>query len=139
MAGVANDYLIYPIMDLIKAETKKAATNTTAADPFAGTPSVLLIREHPLDAEKVTGAHMLYESGYVTDIYMTFGCGDDMAGVPVNVDSEHADWEYYTVWRLGAVNVVRKNPAGATLENIIIGLNYDEESGLLKGTTLTRI
>lgn len=23
MAGVANDYLIYPIMDLIKAETKR--------------------------------------------------------------------------------------------------------------------
>lgn len=96
-------------------------------------------REHPLDVEKVTGAHMLYESGYITDVYMTFGCGDDMTGVPVNVDSEHPDWEYYTVWRLGAVNVIRKTPSGATLENLIISLNYDEESGLLTGTTLTRI
>ncbi|WP_426455279.1 hypothetical protein ACP26L_36340 (plasmid) [Paenibacillus sp. S-38] len=140
MAGLANDYLIYPIMDLIKSEIKKnsSTSGSVAADPFAGTPSVRLFRDHYLDPERVTGALMLYESGYTAELYMNLG-SSDMLGVPIEVDPEHPDWEYYTIWRLAAVSVTTKRPDGEALGTVMIRLNYDNESGALIGTTVTRI
>ncbi|TQK62101.1 hypothetical protein FB479_106184 [Brevibacillus sp. AG162] len=135
MAGIANDYLIYPILDLIRDEVHR--TTTVTADPFEEEPSVRLIREHPLDPEKVTGAKLFYESGYMLDISLTFG-STDTTTFPLEVDQLHPDWEYYSLWRLTSVTAVGYAPDGKTVGSYLIRLLYDTR-GLLTGTDVLRI
>lgn len=140
MAGIANDYLVYPIMDLIQGELKKVMSSSKVeADPFGGPASVALRRDHPRDPDKVTGARMMYETGYIADVYMEFGCGDDFSGVPIEVDGSHPDWEYYTRWRLETVSTFLQTPQEELLTTLIVKLNYENQQGNLIGTTLTRI
>ncbi|WP_312113536.1 hypothetical protein [Brevibacillus reuszeri] len=130
MAGIANDYLIYPILDLIRDEVQR--TSFTVGNPFAEEPSIRLIRDHPLDSEKVTGIKLFYESGYMLDISLTFG-STDISTFPLDVDTEHPDWEYYTLWRLTSITAVGYSSDGKTVGSYLIRLLYDTK-GLLTGT-----
>lgn len=138
MAGIANDYLIYPILDLIRAEVRKSNTvGSTEIDPFAGEPSVLLFRDNAADPERVTGANIDYESGYAVQVFMTFG-SEDATTYPINIGPDDPDWEYFTTWRLTNVTSVALNPSFEPLVTYSISLNYDGR-GLLMGTTVDRI
>ncbi|MGZ0051971.1 hypothetical protein [Brevibacillus gelatini] len=135
MAGIANDYLIYPILDLIRDEVQR--TTMSPADPFAEEPSIRLIRDHPLDPEKVTGTKMFYESGYMLDISLTYG-STDTSTFPLEVDQQHPDWEYYSLWRLTSITVAGYASDGKVVGSYMIRLLYDTR-GLLTGTDVLRI
>jgi hypothetical protein len=141
MAGISNDYLIYPILQLIREEIKKNNTtnlsSATTGDPFDGEPSVALYRRHPLDDQRVTGAVMMYDSGYRVEIIMNLG-SDDPSTFPVDVLPDSPDWEYYSIWRLNGVNMSTFTPDDDPLVTYLISLNYDDR-GLLIGTTVDRI
>ncbi|WP_145052835.1 hypothetical protein [Paenibacillus xylanexedens] len=141
MAGIANDYLIYPIMDLIQGEIKKITNNNSKAegDPFSGESSVALKRDHPRDEERVTGALLVFENGYSINLYLSFGCGDDFSGVPVDVDEEHPDWDYYVNWRLESVSSFFTSPDQELLTSLTVKLNYENQRGNFIGTTLIRM
>ncbi|MFF2480272.1 hypothetical protein [Paenibacillus sp. NPDC058071] len=136
MAGIANDYLIYPILDLIRAELNKR-TGSTVIDPFEGTPEVTLFRDYAGDPERVTGAKSSYESGYAIEISLTFG-SDDTETYPLSATPEDPSWDYYVNGRLTAVTTVALNPSLEPLATYVIRLNY-EGRGLLIGTTVERI
>lgn len=139
MAGLANDYLIYPILDLIRDEMRKSnVTNISAgSDPFAGTPSVSLWRDHPLDVDKVTGADMFYESGYKVELYLTFGT-TDVSDIPPEIEPTHPDYDFYRYHRLTRVTTLALSPDFTPLYTYNISLNYNDK-GLLTGTTVNRI
>lgn len=137
MAGLANDYLIYPILDLIRGEISKSNTTIMAeSDPFSGTPSVSLWRDHPIDVDKVTGADLFYPSGYKIELYLTFG--SDPSEIPPEIEPNHPDYDYYLNYRLTRVTSVSLTPEFTPLITINISLNYNDK-GLLTGTTVTRI
>lgn len=133
MAGLVNDNIVFPVLDLIRAEMRKMDTNYV--DPFLGYPSVELYREHQLDPERVTGAQMVYESGYIVDVFMKFG-SDDETTYPDNVSSY--DYDYYKYFRLTETTLVTLNPDGDTVASYNIVLNYNN-IGLLTGTDVSRI
>lgn len=138
MAGIANDYLIYPILDLVRSEIKKSRVSMSAEiDPFAGEPDITLFRDSAADPERVTSATIQYESGYSMEVHLQFG-SDDPTTYPIEVTPDDADWEYYTTWRLTAVTTIALNPAFEPLVTYLISLNYDAR-GLLTGTTAERI
>lgn len=139
MAGLVNDNIVFPVLDLIKDAIRDHLIkyHMEEGDPFQGTPSVELFREHPLDDEKVTGATLTYESEYALDIVLEYG-SDDESTYPEGVDSSHDDYEYYRYWRLTSVTTALISPAGEELVSYNIGLNYDKR-GLLTGTTVARI
>lgn len=142
MAGIANDYLIYPILELVRDEIRKSnlkqSTTGSDGDLFEGTPTVALERSHPLDPEVVTRAYLTYTSGYYVDILIVRGT-DDWSTIPPEVDSSHPDYNYYFMWRLTQV-VLRymSSPNEEPLLTEAIRLNYDDK-GLLIGTTVDRI
>lgn len=142
MAGIANDYLIYPILDLVRDEIRKnnlkQSTMGSEGDPFEGTPNVVLERTDPFDSEILTRVYMTYPSGYFVDILLIRGT-DDWSTIPPEVDKNHPDYEYYLYWRLTKVLIrYMSSPAEEPLLTEAISLNYDDR-GLLIGTTVDRI
>lgn len=138
MAGIVNENIVFPVLDLIHREINKyMSINNMEGNPFDGEPSVTLYREHPMDAERVTGADMLYESMWKISIWMKFGSEDD-TGFPAGVGYAHPDYSYYKYFRLTQVTARTFNPGGESVVTYHIGLNYDDE-GRLTGTSVNRI
>lgn len=138
MAGIVNENIVFPVLDLIRAELRKLhLSEKVIQDPFEGIPSVTIFREHPLDPEVVTGAELLYDSLYVMDIYLKFG-SEDESTYPDGVDINHHDYDYYRNWRLTHVTTSVLDPNGDTIITYHISLNYDNR-GFLTGTTVSRI
>lgn len=131
MAGVANDYLIYPIMDLIKQK------QTDTIIPFEGEPSVTLIRDDPNDIYKITGVKMYYKSGYEIDVTLKYGTFNPLK-LPLGVNSLSSDYEFYLTERLDEVFVSYLEPSGNVIEIYNIQLNYDE-NGLLQDTVVNTV
>lgn len=138
MAGIVNDNIVFPVLDLIHREIRKHYNaQNIEADPFEGEPSVALFREHPMDAERVTGVDMYYESAWKVSVWMKFGAEDDLA-FPAGVGFAHPDYAYYKYFRLTQVTTRAFNPGGELILTYHIGLNYDDE-GRLTGTSVNRI
>jgi hypothetical protein len=141
MAGIVQDNLMFPILELIKDELRKYSQTTTAVasggDPFGGTPEVTLYRTHPLDFDKVTGANMQYDTGYSQEIYLSFGI-EDYTELPVEFDPEDNNWEYVTQWLLRRVIAVSVSPTGETIASVQIRLNYDSK-WRLTGTSVSKL
>lgn len=64
MAGIVNENIVFPVLDLIHRELRKySSTSNSNSSPLEGEPSVTLYREHMQDPDRVTGADLFYESG----------------------------------------------------------------------------
>ena len=132
MAGIANDYLIYPIMDLVSnLKTEKDVS------PFEGEPSVIIYRDDPLDPDKVTGVRLVFKSQYKIDITLKYGTFDS-SRIPLTANPESPDYDFYLTERLDEVFVSYLEPSGQVIEIYNITLNYDE-NGLLQGTTVNYV
>lgn len=121
MAGIMQDNILFPILDLIRREIRQndlTEAVRAVGDPFGGVPSAEILRENVADSVKMTGASLTYESGFRVDIYMFF---DDLIE-----------------WKLMQVTLVTLNPDGVSIVTYSIGLNYNED-GLLLGTTINRL
>lgn len=77
MAGIVNDYLIFPILDLVQKELQNYTKNLKDNDlqvlfdnPFAGIPSTSIERNHPDDTGEtiITGVRMVYNSGFAINL-----------------------------------------------------------------------
>lgn len=136
MAGAVNDYLIYPILDLIRGELKKINSNVQG-DPFSGEPSITLKRLDLKDPDRVTGVTLTYESGYVVDMFLVFGTNDPST-IPLSVDVTDPDYDYYLNDRLNEIVIYTKSPELQILSTYCISLNYDIETGVFLGTTAQR-
>ncbi|BAU28166.1 hypothetical protein DFP93_101243 [Aneurinibacillus soli] len=118
MAGIVNDYLIYPVLDLIKAGVKDAMSNVKDAedgiDFFNGIPSVELIRDHPNDSSKtfLTQVIQTYENGYVMSVRLLYG--DDSSP--------------YHKWRLSGVISSLMNEEGELVLQHELVLLYGERN-----------
>ncbi|MEC0276800.1 hypothetical protein [Peribacillus frigoritolerans] len=81
MTGINNNSLVYGVLDLIKREMSKQSPIThlsdAESDPLGDTPSVILEREHPDDEDQLTGATLVYPSGYMTHINLILGLTDE--------------------------------------------------------------
>ncbi|MEK5060929.1 MULTISPECIES: hypothetical protein [unclassified Paenibacillus] len=138
MAGIVNDNIVFPVLDLIHREIRKyTSIHNIEGNPLEGEPSVTLFREHPMDTERVTGADMIYESTWRVSIWMKFGSEDD-TGFPVGVGYTHPDYSYYKYFRLTQVTSRTFDASGESVLTYHIGLNYDDE-GRLTGTSVNRI
>lgn len=136
MPGISNESLIYPVLDLVRAEIKKYIKETDS-DPFDGIPSVSLIRDYPFDEELVTGAELYYESGYRVLILFRRGT-DDESKIPESIDENHPEYEYYVSIWLTEVYIIFYDADDNVIANYVISLNYNEK-GLLEGTSVTRV
>lgn len=132
MAGIANDYLIYPIMDLVSNIKTERGTN-----PFEGEPSVIIYRDDPENEDRVTGVKMTFKSQYMIEITLKYGTFNP-SELPLNVDSNSVDYDFYLTERLDEVFVSYLEPSGQVIEIYNITLNYDE-NGLLQGTTVNYV
>jgi hypothetical protein len=127
MAGIVNDYLIFPILDLIREEIRLAqrgeSRNNSGGggqifiDPFGGVPSVTLHRQNPDDKAKVilSGATLNYQSGYVVEIQLHQSTG----------------------FKLLSIDQTVIDNSGVLVASYHIGLNYDER-GLLVSTDVRK-
>lgn len=78
MTGLNSSTLVYGVLDLIKRELRKNVGGSSAGGgPLDGTPSVILERDHPEDEDQLTGALMLYPSGYQSHVYLILGMPDE--------------------------------------------------------------
>lgn len=135
---IPNENLVYPIIDLVRNELSKEYSKITEnIDPFKGTPSITLYRDHPLDSEKVTGVEMKYGSGYTLDVYLKYG-SENEEDFPNAVDSTHPDYDYYRYWRLTQVVTSVVSPDEDVVVSYNIRLNYDTD-GLLISTIVKKI
>jgi len=129
MAGIANDYLIYPIMDLVSnIKTERCANQ------FEGEPSVDIYRDNPEDEDRVTGVKMTFRSQYMIEVTLKYGTFNPLK-LPLDVDPNSSDYDFYLTERLDEVFVSYLEPSGKVIEIYSITLNYDEK-GLLQGTTV---
>lgn len=130
MAGVVNDYLIYPILDIVRREIRIALAKSDSggggeetvenllADPFAGIPSVALERKHPDDSSGtiLTRVVSTYPSGYVLDTSLQY---------------------FSDRFVLQSVTIAAITPDGDVIAVYEINLLYDER-GILSGTDTQR-
>jgi NhaP-type Na+/H+ and K+/H+ antiporter len=129
MSGVVNDYLIYPILDLIKAGVQNSSGGIIESeretnddfDPFTGIPSIELIRNHPDDWSKtfLTRVIQTYETGYVVEVGLIYGD---------NATSSQDKW------RLNAVTASLTDDEGELLLLYHITLHYGRERNELERT-----
>ncbi|GBF32196.1 hypothetical protein DCCM_0387 [Desulfocucumis palustris] len=137
MAGIVNDYLAFPILDLIQREVRLAAggsmtggfnQGSAVADsgdaPFAGIPSVMITREHPGDSGKtiVNEAMLTYLSGYKAQLTFEYGAN------PLN--SGYA-------WTLKTLITTAYDPQGQPVVTYKVDLNYDS-GAVLQSTNVER-
>lgn len=119
MAGIVNDYLIYPVLDLIRAGVKEAVTNIAddrdGIEFFSGIPSIELIRDHPDDSSKtfLTQVIQTYDNGYVMNVRLIYGEG---AISP------------YHKWRLSSVITSLTDEGGELLLQHETTLHYGERN-----------
>lgn len=137
MPGIIQDNLLFPILDLIRSEIQKnnnaQADVMVAGDPFGGTPSVTMYREHPLDPEVVTGATLKYnDSGYSQEIFLYFGLDS------VDISPDDPNYDYVRSWILRSVRINSISNEGKLIQSVHISLNYDS-NWRLTGTTVARI
>lgn len=138
MAGIVNENIVFPVLDLIHRELRKfSSTNNSSLSPLEGEPSVTLYREHTQDPDRVTGADLFYESEWKVSIWMKFG-SEDEESFPSSVGYDHPDYEYYKYYRLTQVTARTFDAGGDEMSSYNIVLNYDEE-GRLTGTSVHRI
>jgi len=141
MPGIVQDNLMFPILELIRDEIRRydqRQTNVSGgADPFEGTPSSTLYREHPADPDVLTRVFLEYPSGYTVDIILSHGL-DDGELLPLGFDESHPDWEFVTQWKLSKVRATAFNTEGNIVSVIQVKLNYDDSWRLI-GTTAYRI
>ncbi|NGQ95320.1 hypothetical protein G3578_09150 [Brevibacillus sp. SYP-B805] len=132
-----NDNLIFPILDLIRQEIRKASIAGDAVreggdgggtsslfDPFSGIPSVILERNQPNDTYRVmlSKATMVYESNWVVEWEPMFGYHPQTG----------------SAWALTEVKLTAKNPQNEAVAIYSISLNYDKR-GLLESTSVHRL
>jgi len=133
-----NDNIIFPILDLIRQEIRKASIRGDAVsepggggvdappffDPFSGIPSVVLERQQSNDTYQVmlSKVSMIYETNWVVELELVFG-NNPQTG---------------SAWTLTEVLLTAKNPANEAVANYSISLNYDKR-GLLESTTVRRL
>lgn len=79
MAGIINDQLIFPILDLIQREINKSmagieVTSGQGGGPLSGIPSVVLERKHPADTSNtiLTRAVAYYPNGFTMDVGLIY-------------------------------------------------------------------
>ncbi|MCF7753448.1 hypothetical protein KQ941_03255 [Paenibacillus xylanexedens] len=138
MAGIVNENIVFPVLDLIHRELRKySSISNSNVSPLEGEPSVTLYREHMQDPDRVTGADLLYESAWKVSIWMKFG-SEDEEDFPSGVGYSHPDYDYYKYFRLTQVTARTYDPSGESVFTYNIGLNYDDE-GRLTGTSVSRI
>ncbi|MBO9598580.1 MAG: hypothetical protein J7559_12290 [Cohnella sp.] len=134
MAGIIQDNMIFPILELIRNEIRKnnqfINQATATSDPFEGNPSIQLYRDHPLDLDKITGARLMYPSGYTQDVFMFFGTEE--------ADPGRSDYDYIRSWLLRSVRLHSMDTDGGLIESLHIRLNYDHD-WRLTGTSVSRI
>ncbi len=132
MPGVMNDYLIFPILDIVKSEihrnnyAKKQESKSSGAadiDLFKGIPSVILERNHPNDSSKtiLTKAAVVYPSGWGVLNELDYG--------------DPADPNF--TWILKEVNI-KVTKSGEMIMVYNIRLNYDDR-GMLTNTVATKL
>ncbi|PYE51409.1 hypothetical protein HUB98_05330 [Paenibacillus barcinonensis] len=138
MAGIVNENIVFPVLDLIHRELRKfSSTNSSSVSPLEGEPSVTLYREHIKDPDRVTGADLIYESQWKVSIWLQFG-SEDEDDFPSSVGYDHPDYEYYRYYRLTQVTARTFDAEGEAMFTYNIALNYDDE-GRLTGTNVHRI
>lgn len=142
MAGIVNDNLIYPILDLIQREIRVALANQQlnnggsysdpdytpveiSTDPFAGIPSVVLERNHPNDSSKtiLTKVTMTYSSFYRIEIGLEYG-----------VNSLNTSF----AWALTKVIVSALDPFNTLVVKYEISLSYSQDN-ILQSTSVQRV
>lgn len=126
VAGTLSDYLIYPILELIKKEVaKQAAGGKVVIDPFSEEPSVELFRDHPLEQNKVTvtGARLTYPLGFVVEIFIGY------------TDPQN---EQFPGYRVSYVKATWFYPDGQGQSTLVIRLHYDQR-GLVTHTEVNTI
>ncbi|WP_427052005.1 hypothetical protein [Paenibacillus sp. TC-CSREp1] len=138
MAGIVNENIVFPVLDLIHRELRKfSSTNSSSVSPLEGEPSVTLYREHIQDPDRVTGADLIYESQWKVSIWLQFG-SEDEDDFPSTVGYDHPDYEFYRYYRLTQVTARTFDAEGEAVFTYSIVLIYDDE-GRLTGTNVNRI
>jgi hypothetical protein len=133
MAGISNDYLIYPIMDLVKS----SKSDKEYKNFYEGEPSVTLYRDSPIDKDRVTGVKMVFKSDYKIEVILQYG-SLDTSSLPIGVDSSSSEYDYYMTERLNSVFISYLDSNNEVIEIYNVVLNYDDE-GLLVGTTVSEV
>ena len=60
MAGIVNENIVFPVLDLIHRELRKySSISNSNVSPRSREPSVTLYREHMQDPDRVTGGRPL--------------------------------------------------------------------------------
>lgn len=133
MPGIAQDYLIYPILDIVRQELRRHGSRTTNVINLSldETPSVEIVRGHPLDAKAIVGAFLYYSSGTTVQIDLNRGAEEE-------IDPSHPDYDYLTNWRLSSVTVTTYDSSDNVALTLVIRLNYDSE-GLFHSTEVLRL
>lgn len=125
MAGIKQDYLIKPILELVRSEIKHSqfsselntGTDDDRCSDFDGTPSVSLYRDHPLDTSGtfISSATLIFEKG--NRIVMEIS--------------------YLDTWELDTVTTQLYDCSGFRLVGYLIALNREEH--IVTGTTVTKL
>lgn len=137
MPGIAQDYLIYPILDIVRQELRRYGISRAAGGGSLNvvnlsldeTPSVEIVRGHPLDDKAVIGAVMYYSSGVSVQIDLQRG---------EEVEADHPDYDYITNWRLSSLTITTYDSGDNVILTLVIRLNYDSE-GLFHSTEVLRL
>lgn len=135
MAGIMQDNIIYPVLDLIRREIKNYNTVGNNNDVFDGEPSIILYREDVRDSDRVTGADLTYESGWMLSIFLKYGTDDPNL---ITVSESDYNYIFQKYDRLYQVIISTLNIEGETVVTFNIRLNYDNE-GRFTGTEVNRI
>lgn len=78
MAGINDSTFVHGVLDLIGQRLRSSASEVSEGeDPWAGTPSALLYRDHPDDEWILTSAELIYPSGYRVSIELNRGMTDE--------------------------------------------------------------
>ncbi|MCR8843928.1 hypothetical protein NQ117_09530 [Paenibacillus sp. SC116] len=133
MPGIIQDNILFPILELVRSEVRKQQNiqNVQEGDPFAGTPSVALYRDHPADLDKLTGALLSYPSGYMLDLYLSFG----LDPVEYEIYDNDPNWIFVTEQLLAEISIIVINPEQEAVKNEEIRLHYDNRWNLI-GTSV---
>ena len=152
MAGVFDEYLIHPILELIRGEVRRlsSVTQRTGTNPvlFAGTPSVRLLREHSTDVGRVTGFELIYSGGGTILGTLQFGIQDDREETtipeegfestnhfPLEITPDHKDYDYFLNDVLSNVTIYFIS-LGEVVMTLNVQLNYNSK-GVFIGTTVS--